>query len=114
MQGKELGTVELTVSDYSQLGSLANYLRLTAPQASVTRAPGVPEHGEQGALDVLMIVADSSVLVAAIKALPEFIRSRKSKPSVIVKVKDKNGRSLTVTAANADEVAPILDRFLDA
>jgi hypothetical protein len=114
MQGKEPGTVELTVSDYSQLGSLANYLRLTAPQASVTRTPGLPEHGEQGALDVLMMVADSSVLVAALKALPEFIRSRKSKPSITVKVKDKKGRSLTVTATNADEVALILDRFLDA
>jgi Effector Associated Constant Component 1 len=104
------GAAELSVSDYSQLGSLADYLRLTAPDARLTRSPGQPGPGEQGALDVLMILADSSVLAAAIKMLPEFLRSRKTSMSITVTAK---GKRLTITAANADEMMPVIDRFLD-
>jgi hypothetical protein len=102
---------ELSVSDYAQLSSLADYLRLAVPGMHVTRNPGRPGRGEQGALDVLMIAADSSVLVAAIKVLPEFLRSRKPGVTVTVAVQ---GKRLTVTADNADEVIPVIDRFLDA
>ena len=104
------GAAELSVSDYAQLGSLAEYLRLAAPGVRVTRSPGRPGPGEQGAVDVLMIAADSSVLVAAVNVLPAFLRSRKKGISVTVTVK---GNRLTVTADNAEEVIPVLDRFLD-
>jgi Effector Associated Constant Component 1 len=103
------GAAELSVSDYAQLGSLADYLRLAVPGIPVTRSPGRPRRGEQGALDVLMIVGDSSVLVAAVKVLPVFLRSRKKDTSVTVTVK---GKRLTVTADNANEVIRVLDRFL--
>jgi len=103
-------TAELSVSDYSELDSLVDYLRLAAPGLRVTRNPGRPGHGEQGALDVLMLAADSSVLVAVVNMLPTFLRSRKKAVSVTVTVK---GKKLTVTADNAGEVLPILDRFLD-
>jgi hypothetical protein len=103
--------VELAVSDYGQLGSLEDYLRLAAPEIPVTRVPGRPGHGEQGALDVLTVLADSTVLVALVKVLPEFLRSRKPGMSVDMRLP---GKRVTVTADNAEDIAPVLDRFLDA
>jgi hypothetical protein len=101
---------ELSVSDYSQLDSLAKYLRLALPDAGVKRSAGRPQQGEQGALDVLTIAADSSVLMALVNVLPTFLQSRKAAVSVTVTVK---GKKLTVTTRNAEEVLPILERFLD-
>jgi hypothetical protein len=101
---------ELSVSDYSQLGPLADYLRLALPGLRMARSPGRPVPGEQGALDVLTIAADSSVLVAIVNVLPAFLKSRKSALSATVTVK---GKKLSVTGDNADEVQRILDRFLD-
>jgi Effector Associated Constant Component 1 len=101
---------QLSVSDHSQLGSLADYLRLAVPDALVTRVPGRPGPGEQGAFDVVMILADSSVLVAALKVLPTFLRSRKTDVSVTVRVK---GKRLTLTAASPDEVTRVIERFFD-
>jgi len=102
MERARQATVELSVSDYPQLGSLADYLRLAGDGMRVTRSPGHPGPGEQGALDALMIAADSSVLVATVSVLPQFLRSRKGKRM-----------ELTVTADNAEEVLPVIDRFLD-
>jgi hypothetical protein len=110
MSRTDPGAAELSVSDYSQLGSLADYLQLVVPGLRVARGAGRPGPGEQGALDVLNIVADSSVLVAAVKVLPEFLRSRKKGVSVTVALK---GKRLTVTADNSEEVMPVIDRFLD-
>jgi Effector Associated Constant Component 1 len=103
-------SVELSVSDLSQLGSLADYLRLMAPDVRVTRRPGQPRPGEQGALDVLMIMANSAVLVATVKVLPEFLRSRRSGLSISMTFR---GHPLTITATNIGEVTPIVDRLLD-
>lgn len=114
MGGADQGMAELSVSDYAQLGFLADYLRLTAPGMQVTRRPGRPGRGEQGALDVLMIAADSSVLVAAINVLPGFLSSRKKGLSVTVTVKDKKlTKEITMTADNAEEVIAIVDQFLN-
>jgi len=110
MSQTDPGTAELSVSDYVQLDSLVNYLRLAVPEVPVARNPGRPGHGEQGALDVLTIAADSSVLVAVVNALPQFLRSRKKGVSVTLTVK---GKRLTVTAETAEEVLPVIDRFLD-
>jgi hypothetical protein len=103
-------TAELSVSDYSQLDSLADYVRLAVPEVQMTRSSGRPGGGELGALDVLTMAADSTVLVAVVNALPAFLRSRKPSLSITVTAK---GRKLTVTADNAEEVLPVLDRFLD-
>jgi hypothetical protein len=103
--------VELNVSDYGQLGSLQNYLRLAAPDLTVTRVPGQPGSGEQGALDMLTVLADSTVLVALVKVLPEFLRSRKPGMSVDMRLP---GKQITITADNAADVMPVLDKFLDA
>jgi tRNA threonylcarbamoyladenosine modification (KEOPS) complex Pcc1 subunit len=106
------GLTELSVSDHGQLGSLAEYLRLAVPGVRVTQSPGRARPGEQGALDVLMIAADSSVLVAVVKVLPEFLRSRKSGVSVTVTVRGKQ-RQLTVTAEDAGDLRPVIEKFFD-
>jgi Effector Associated Constant Component 1 len=107
----ERAPVELSLSHYGQLGSLEDYLRLAAPGVAVTREPGQPGHGEQGALDVLTVLADSTVLVTLIKVLPEFLRSRKPGMSVDMQLA---GKRLTLTADNAEDIVPVLDKFLDA
>jgi hypothetical protein len=106
-----MNNVELSLSDYAQLGSLEDYLRLAAPDVAVTRAPGRPARGEQGALDVLTVLADSTVLVALVKVLPEFLRSRRPGMSVTMELP---GKRLAVTADNADDIMPVIDKFLDA
>jgi len=60
---------------------------------------------------VLAIVASSSSLIAAVKALPEFLRSRRSGVAITMRCK---GEPLMLTATNIDEVMPILERLLDA
>jgi hypothetical protein len=107
----ELSTVELVVSDYSQISSLADYLRLTAPGVTVSRDPGRADQGELGVVDILTVAADSGVLIAVVNSLPAYLRSRK--PGISVTVKTKGGKQLTVTASSAEDVVPILDRFLD-
>ncbi len=101
---------ELTVSDPSQLGSLQELLKWAVPDARVSRAAAMPSLGEQGALDVLVVLASSSGLVAAIKVLPEFLRSRKTGLSITATVK---GEPFTITATNVNEVMPILEKLLD-
>ena len=106
------GVAELSVSDYAQLGSLAEYLHLAVPTVHVTRSAGCAGPGEQGALDVLSIVADSSVLVAVIKVLPEFLRSRKPGVTVTVTVKGRR-RQLTVTSEDSEDARSVIDKFFD-
>jgi hypothetical protein len=102
--------IELSTSDQSQLGSLQEVLRLT-PGVSVNRVPGRPEAGEQGALDALAMVASSGGLVAAIKVLPEYLRSRRTSLSITMTVR---GTPFNLTATNVEEVMPVLERLLDA
>lgn len=112
MDRADPGAAELSVSDYAQLSSLADYLHLAVPDVRVTRSAGRAGRGEQGALDVLIIAADSSVLVAVIRVLPEFLRSRKPGVSVTVTVKGKR-RQLTVTAEDVGDVRPVIEKFFD-
>jgi hypothetical protein len=63
------GVAELSVSGYGQLRPLAEYLHLALPDIEVTRRSGRAERGEQGALDVLTIATDSSVLVAVVNVV---------------------------------------------
>jgi hypothetical protein len=103
-------TVQLAVSDPAQLPSLTGWLTATG-QVQVERVPGRPDPGELGAMDVLTIVGSSSALIAAIKILPEFIRSRRSGFHIDATVK---GKSFTIDASNVGDVLPILERLLDA
>jgi Effector Associated Constant Component 1 len=98
------------VSDQAQLRPLARWLA-DGRDVKVQQTPGTPGEGEQGALDVLTMLAGSSGLIAAIKILPEFIRSRRSGFTITTTV---HGRPFTLDATNVDELLPILERLLDA
>jgi len=102
--------LQLAVSDPAQLPSLTGWLTTAGP-VQVERESGRPGSGEQGAMDVLTILASSSALVAAIKILPEFIRSRRSGFHIKVTLK---GKAFTINADNAGDVLPVLEKLLDA
>ncbi len=112
MERAHPGAVELSLSDYAQLASLEDYLRLAAPEVLLTRVPGRPGSGEQGALDVLTALGDSGGIIALVKVIPEFLRSRKSGLTVDMKLPRK-GR-ITVTADNAADAMAAIEKFLDA
>ncbi|HLK01879.1 MAG TPA: hypothetical protein VKU39_18510 [Streptosporangiaceae bacterium] len=109
----DAGSAELSVSDYAQLGSLREYLRLVAPTVDVTRSAGRAGPGEQGALDVLMVAADSSVLIAVVKVLPEFLRSRKPGSTVTVTIKGKRKQLRVTGADNAEDAQRVIEKFFD-
>jgi len=101
----------LTMSDQSQLGALRDFLSLAIPSIHVSQIAGRPAPGEQGALDFLEVLASSSAIFTMVKILPEFIRSRKTALSVTVTTE---GKSVTVTATNIDDVLPVLEQIRDA
>ncbi|MFD8006644.1 effector-associated constant component EACC1 [Streptomyces mirabilis] len=98
----------LAVSDPSQLSSLHDWLR-GQRDVEVAVTPGVPGAGEQGALDVLTVLASSGGLIAAIRVLPEYIRSRRSGFRIETTVR---GERLMLDATNVDDVLPVLERLL--
>jgi hypothetical protein len=89
---------------------LQSLLSLAGLDAYVQRTAGGPGPREQGAADVLVLLAGSSSLVAAIKVLPEFLRSRRTGLSITATVK---GKPFTITVTNVDEVMPIMEKLLD-
>ena len=109
MESDEAGRIELRISDYAEIGSLQQWLEFV-PGIRAARIAGSPGPGEQGVLDALTLVAGSSGLVAALKIIPEFLRSRRSGLSIQAIVK---GRAVTLNATNVNDVMPILERLLD-
>ncbi|WLQ40725.1 hypothetical protein P8A22_12475 [Streptomyces laculatispora] len=104
-------SVELAVHPQGELGSLRTWLTLALPPGvEVRRTPGTPGPGEQGAFDVLSVLAASTGLVTVIKILPQYLRAKRSDISVTVSVR---GKKVTVDATNVEEVMPILERLLD-
>lgn len=103
-------SVELSVSDPAELRSLREHLRRIAG-LRVDQVTGTPNDHEQGVGDLLVILASgSSVLGVAIRTIPVFIRSRRASLTVTVKAKDT---TITVTADNIEDVAPVLKKALD-
>ena len=108
--GEESRTeVELVVSDASLVLKLRDWLREHSSAAVATKA-ATPGPGELGVLDVVTVVASSSGLVAAIRTLPDFIRSRRAGIRIEVTVHD---RRFTLDATNVDDVLPIVEKLLD-
>lgn len=103
--------VALSVSDPAQLGPLEKFLRWAVPDAGVSRIAGSPGPGKQGVLDALTVLVGSGGLLAVVRVLPDFLRSRRSGLSVTMVVR---GEPVTLTATNIEEVMPILERLLDA
>lgn len=102
------GRAEFSVSDYGQIGSLYEWLR-SVPDVQVDRIPGTPGEREMGTVDVLTVLAGSGGLIAAIRVIPEFLRSRRSSISITVTV---NGEKISVTASNVKDALPILERAI--
>lgn len=103
--------LELSTSDYSQLGTLQEFLRHTAPGMEITRSSGRLAPGEQGALDLLTVAADSTVLTAALNLIPKFLESRRPGTKVIAKGRKKE---IEIDGTLSDEqVKRIIDWFLD-
>jgi hypothetical protein len=108
MQPDESEWLELSVSDYGEVGALERWLS-AVPSARVRRVEGEPDSGQQGVLDTLA-VAGGAGAVAAVRMLPDFIRARRSGLTITTTVK---GRKFRLDASNMDEVVPIIERFLD-
>lgn len=101
-------SAEVSVSDPAERRSLREHLR-RIPGVAVSQIPGRPGSGEQGAWDVLQLVAASGgVFAVAIKTLPEFIRSRRSDVTITVTSGD---RSATVTATNIDDAMSMVNTW---
>lgn len=109
MGATDKNRIEFALSDYAQIESLRDWLS-SIQGVQVLRSSGSPGTGEMGALDVLTIVAGSSGLVAALRVIPEFLRSRRSGLSVTATVK---GENFTISANNAKDVMPILERLIN-
>ncbi|MFI6743837.1 hypothetical protein ACIBI9_64165 [Nonomuraea sp. NPDC050451] len=104
--------VEIDVSDPSEQRSLRAWLE-RVPGVRVEQTAVPPGAGEQGAADVLAVLAGSSgVLAVAIRTLPEFIRSRRS--NVTVTVKTDQGKEYTLHAENLNELPSFIEKMLDA
>lgn len=73
-----MDSVDLSISDQSQLGSLREFLALAAPDVRMSVSRGVPRLGEQGVLDDIVLVASSGGVLAAIRAIPEFLKARRT------------------------------------
>jgi hypothetical protein len=101
--------IRLSVSNYAEITPLQKYLEC-APGLLVLRVAGRPVLGSQGALDVLTLVASSSSLIAALKIIPEFLRSRRTGLSITTTVK---GEKFVLNADNIDIVMPILEKLID-
>jgi Effector Associated Constant Component 1 len=111
MDSTERKRARLTLSDHSQLRALRDFLSWAAPGARVLQIPLRPVPGERVALDMLTLLATSSGLVAAVKILPEFLRSRDAALAVTITIEDT---SVTLTATNVNEILPVLTQLLDA
>lgn len=103
---------EVRLSDLSVQRSLRDWLE-RVPGVRVEQTASPPGPGEQGAADVLTVLAGSGgVLAVAIRTLPEFIRSRRSSFTLTVKLED--GKEYTLHAENLDELPAVIEKALDA
>lgn len=112
MNGEPHHSVDLFISDRSQLGALRDHLALTAPDVRISVSSAMPEPGEQGAVDMLILAAGGGGgVLAALRVIPEFLKASRTGISITATVK---GEPFILTASNVDEVMPILERILDA
>jgi hypothetical protein len=107
---QQMNVLEIRVSDQAELAALRARLQ-AHPGVDVRQCAGESGPGEQGVGDFLQVAAASGgAIVVAIKAIPEFIRSRRTDVSVSIKEGD---REVVITAANADDALKLLDKATD-
>ncbi|WP_460350366.1 effector-associated constant component EACC1 [Actinoallomurus acanthiterrae] len=101
--------VELAFSDPAEFLALRRWLE-RAPGVRVEQRAGTPLPGEQGVWDVLVVLGGGSgVLAAALRTLPEFIRSRRA--DLIITLKSE-GKELKLDATNIAQAESLIERFL--
>lgn len=104
------GEITLATSDLAEFRSLRMWLS-RIPGLEIRQTTGVLAPGEQGATDVLTILASSGGLLAvAVQTLPDFIRSRRSDLSITVNVR---GKQYVLHATNLKDVLPVIEKVLD-
>jgi hypothetical protein len=101
--------IEFETSDPGDLVALRAWLR-ELPGLEAQLAARRPTPGELGGVEVLAVLASSSVLASAIKTLPDFLRSRRSGVRFEATA---NGDKVVVEVTNAKEATQILERLLD-
>ena len=103
-------SIEFSVSDPAQLNALPRWIEGNGPlRAERVSAPSGP--GELGMSDIVTAVGSSGALIAAIKVLPEFIRSRRSDFHIEATVK---GERFIMDVKNADEqIAKIIEKLTE-
>lgn len=100
----------VTVSEPSQLAALHSWLA-RVPGIDVDRLSIEPSVGEQGAWDLLVVLAGSSgILATAIRSLPEFIRSKRSDIEVIVEVGEKK---IVIRGSNVEDIPRMIGSIFD-
>lgn len=110
-------SIDLSISDHSQLGALESLLKRTMPELAITRSSGSPLPGELGWQDVLVIVfAGISALADTIGLVREYLDSRANETGITITATSSTKRhtkSLEVRHATAEQVAEFLDWFTD-
>ena len=110
-------TINLTCSDYSQLGSLQAYLIEEIPEVTVSRVSDAPARGELGVIDVLTVVfAGMSALSDMIGLIRDFLETRDSGTGITVSATSTTRRqtkSLELTDATQEDIREFLDWFKD-
>jgi len=101
-------SIQLSVSDHSEIGALYNRLR-QVPDLEVLRTSGQPGSGQQGVLDWLTVLGSSSMLVAAVRTIPAYLRARRSGISVKTTIK---GKDFILTLDNVQDVMPLVERLI--
>lgn len=87
-----------SVSDPAEAVSLMRWLEGSGP-ARVARTPSVPRSGELGVSDVITAAGSASAVVAAVRAIPAFIRARRSDIHVEATI---DGERYVIDVKNAD------------
>jgi Effector Associated Constant Component 1 len=84
---------------------------LSADNVRVTEEAAKPASGEQGTLSYILVTGGVSAVVAAIRVLPDFIRSMRE--SITVTVTKRDGKSTTtieLKAENTKEIPALIKR----
>jgi Effector Associated Constant Component 1 len=103
-------SAEVFTSDQEALQALGRWCRMVEGARVEVRSTS-PAAGRLGFWDHLLLIGGGSGgLVAVLRVLPEFIRSRRSGLTLTVKI---DGKEWELRATNVDTVLPIIEKFMD-
>jgi hypothetical protein len=100
-----LPSIELSITDNYQLGSLESVLRREMPELAVSRSPGAPEPGALGWEDVLILTFAG---ISAFKDVVDLVRSyldtrRQDTDVTITATNSTSDRTQTLVVRNATD-----------